>query len=121
MTNPYELCENIPQQHAVLFPKATSDSQLFKLDEEIIEWYSAKTEEEEIREAADVIIVILGLKRWHIELSDFLLDMFLVRLDCDETQLDKLWDEVDRKWQINLMRTWKWNGKTYHHEGKDEG
>lgn len=120
MTNPYELCENIPQQHAVLFPLATPESQMFKLEEEVGEWKNAKTEEEEIKEAADVIIVILGLKRWHPELSDLLLEMFLVKLDYDEIQLDKLWDEVARKWLINLMRTWIWNGKTYHHEGKDE-
>ena len=35
MTNPYELCENIPQQHAVLFPLATPESQMFKLEEEV--------------------------------------------------------------------------------------
>ena len=120
MTNPYELCLLIPKQHANLFPLATAESQLYKLDEEIREWLDSKTEKEALQEAADVIIVILGLKRWHPELSDLLLEMFLVKLDYDEIQLDKLWDEVARKWLINRMRTWLWNGKTYHHEGNDE-
>lgn len=120
MTNPLGLCLIIPKQHANLFPLATPESQLLKLEEEIHELYETQSEEEEIKEAADVIIVILGLKRWHPELSDLLLEMFLVKLDYNEIQLDKLWDEVDRKWQINLSRTWKWNGKTYHHEGNDE-
>lgn len=95
------------KEHEKLFPNATLESQIWKLEEEISEFENAEDEYEEIKESADIVIVCAGLYRWcpkvALSVKDFYLDSPLIE------------EEVNRKWQINLKRKWEWNGKTYHH------
>lgn len=112
--------EKMAKEHEKLFPKATLESQVWKLEEEIAEYQEAKGFEESLKEMADIVIVCGGLYRWCPLLAE--------TIYCERAQYtlyyweDELEEEVKRKWQINLKRKWKWNGKTYHHikTGDDE-
>ena len=99
--------EKMAEQHKQLFPNATLESQVWKLEEEIQEYREAENERMERKEMADVIIVCGGLARWCPFIAQYIKDMFYVDADIEK--------EVNRKWQINLKRKWAWNGKTYHH------
>lgn len=97
-----------------VFPTLTKDAQLEKLIEETREYMKAKSDEERIKELADIYIVASILKErfdcklgWGIFQGIFTFDMFGV------------YKAVDKKMEINRKRIWKWNGKTYHHEGND--
>lgn len=108
--------EKYSKLHKKLFPNATPESQLWKLEEEIQELKEAKKYAEQIKEVSDVMIVCCGLYRW------FPLTARAVALryyDRDFYDTDLIEQEVERKWKVNESRKWIWNGKTYKHEGKD--
>lgn len=105
--------EKMAKQHEKLFPNATLESQIAKMEEEIEEFGNAKTVEEQRQELADVIIVCAGLYRW-CRLTAQYLALHFLEFDYNDT----IEEEVNRKWQINLKRKWEWNGKTYHHVEK---
>ena len=110
--------EKMAKEHERLFPNASLESQVWKLEEEIEEFYNAKTEEERIKEKADIYIVCGGLCRWLPKTAHnirFYYEIIDLPLHIEE----KVENEVNRKWQINLKRKWEWNGKTYKHVGKD--
>lgn len=114
--------EKIAKSHKKLFPKATLESQVWKLEEELKEFQSAETEQDEMKELADVVIVCGGLYRWCPLLAKTQADSAynaLFFIDVDVSVFEK---EIKRKWKINLKRKWEWNGKTYHHveEKNDE-
>lgn len=107
--------EKLAESHKALFPKATLESQVWKLEEELREFQSAETEKDEMKELADVLIVCGGLYRWCPLLAKTQADSVynaIFYIDVDVSVFEK---EVERKWQINLQRKWRWNGKTYHH------
>ena len=56
--------EKMAKEHEKLFPKATLESQVWKLEEEIEEFCNADLPEASIREIADIWIVLGGLYRW---------------------------------------------------------
>lgn len=93
-------------EHEKLFPLATPMSQFRKVFEEICELWCAKTYIEQIKERADVQIVCIGIYRWYPKIARFISWLFW------EDGIEK---EVERKWKINLVRKWAWNGKIYHH------
>lgn len=107
--------EKMSKEHEKLFPKATLESQVWKLEEELKEFWDAP-KMNKIKELADVVIVLGGLYRWCPTVAFDFFDVF--------TGMDYNWwlveQEVNRKWQINLKRKWEWNGKTYHHIGEDK-
>lgn len=102
--------EKMAKEHEKLFPKATLESQLFKMEEEIGELNSAYGEEEVKKELSDVLIVCGGLYRFCPQTAESLAEYFENRFSFRDIS-----EEVNRKWQINLKRKWEWNGKTYHH------
>ena len=102
--------EKMAKEHEKLFPNASMESQVFKLDEEVREYIEAEDEEKIKRERADIIIVCCGLYRWFPRLAEAIAAMFY-----DAT----IKEEIIRKWEINKRRKWEWNGKTYKHVGKD--
>lgn len=105
--------EKMAKEHEKLFPKASLESQIWKLEEEILEFEDAKTLSENIKELADIQIVCAGLYRWCPSLAIIISKLYSL-IDNDAVEA-----EVNRKWQINLNRKWEWNGKTYKHVGKD--
>lgn len=100
----------LSKQHEKLFPRATPESQFWKLEEEIKEFRIAPNFEEQIKELSDIIIVCGGLYRWFPETAKSVAYFYL---DHPDSYLIE--EEVKRKWEINLKRKWAWNGKTYHH------
>lgn len=108
--------EKMAKEHEKLFPNATAESQMWKLEEELKEFYNARDYDEKIKEASDVEIVCAGLYRWFPCVSRDFLDGF----EAMDYNWSLVKEEVNRKWQINLNRKWAWNGKTYHHVGDDE-
>ena len=107
--------EKMADAHKKLFPNATAESQLWKMEEEIQEFEEAIRKRDDgqfVKEHADIIIVCGGLYRWFPKTAKAIYDYY----GCHKL-IEK---EVNRKWQINLKRKWEWNGKTYHHVGDDE-
>ena len=103
--------EKMAKEHEKLFPNATLESQVWKLEEEIKECEQAETEEELQKEIADFVIVCAGLSRWCPEVAQLLIK----KQGFSPEQKEIIKELVNRKWQINLKRKWEWNGKTYHH------
>ena len=104
--------EKMAKEHEKLFPKATLESQVWKLEEEIKEASATKTYDDNIKEIADIIIVCGGLYRWCPSVAEAVCSFYN---DWENYDREILEIEVARKWQINLKRKWAWNGKTYHH------
>lgn len=102
--------EKMSKEHETLFPKATAESQFYKMEEEINELYAAETPEQILKERADIAIVCAGLYRWFPHTAEAL-QSYYWWLGVEE--------EVERKWKVNLNRKWEWNGKTYKHIGID--
>lgn len=108
--------DELAKEHEKLFPKATAESQFWKLEEEIKELADAITREQQIKELADIVIVCGGLFRWFPATASAIKYAFY---DLYNEYTVKVDEEVNRKWQVNLNRKWEWNGKTYKHKGKD--
>lgn len=105
--------EDIAESHKDLFPNATPESQLWKLEEEIAEYENAKSETELKKELADIMIVCGGLYRWFPKTARAVAKNYVFESGFYPSK------EIERKWNVNLKRKWVWNGKTYKHEGKD--
>lgn len=105
-----EFLRKMAKQHEELFPNATLESQVWKLEEEFKEHQEADSLEQEEKEAADIIIVCAGIYRWCPTVAMYVADFFIDPVVADE---------ANRKWQVNMNRKWEWNGKTYKHVGKD--
>ena len=102
--------EKMAKEHEQLFPKASLESQVWKMEEELKEYEEAEDGLQQRKERADILIVCAGLYRWcPILATNIAYDFYD----------DKAGEEVNRKWQVNLNRKWEWNGKTYKHIGKD--
>ena len=112
--------EKMAKEHEKLFPNATLESQVWKLEEEIAELQEAKGFEESLKEMADIVIVCGGLYRWCPLLAKTQASSVYSAIGYIDVDVLDFENEVNRKWQINLKRKWKWNGKTYHHIGGDE-
>lgn len=114
--------EKMAKEHEKLFPNATLESQVWKLEEELKEFQSTETEQDEMKELADVLIVCGGLYRWCPLLAKTQADSVYGTICYIDVRVSDFEKEVNRKWQINLKRKWEWNGKTYHHieEKNDE-
>ena len=96
--------KKISEQHEKLFPKATAESQFYKLEEEIQEAKDAITWEQNYKEIADIIIVCCGLYRWFPNTARAVANHYY---DRDLYDLDIIDKEVERKWQVNLNRKYK--------------
>lgn len=106
------LMNEIIMWHLKTFPNATHDGQLIKLEEELNELRECNDYNEQIKETADVFIVLCGLQRWGSALSRILLST--TNFD------DCLFDAVVEKMDKNRSRTWeKTTEGTYHHTNKE--
>lgn len=107
--------EKMAKEHEKLFPNATAESQVYKLEEELTEFFYARTEQEQMEELVDVLIVCCGLYRWCPLLVKSQVDSVYHTVSYIDSTPWELEEEFNQKWQINLKRKWEWNGKTYHH------
>ena len=111
-----ETPKSITEWSEQVFSTLDKDAQLSKLIEETREFMKAKSDEERIRELADIYIVASILKeRFDCKLGwDMFQGIFTL-------EMSDVYNAVDEKMKINRARKWSWNGKTYHHvEDKDE-
>lgn len=110
----WEKLENeIIEWHTKTFPDATIEGQLIKLEEEMNEFSNSETKEEKLKEAADIYIVLCGLKRW-----DCQIEKFLTRF-CFAPSIS-LYNAVVEKMNKNKARIWaKTTEGTYHHTNKE--
>lgn len=100
-------------EHERLFPLATLEGQVLKLEEEITELENAKDVPQKIKELADICIVCIGIYRWCPKTAKNIIAGFIYETGLNPDE------EVNRKWQINLSRTWEYQNGKYHHVGKD--
>lgn len=108
--------KTLSKEHEQLFPNATAESQLFKMEEEVTEFFNAQGTDKSLKELADCIIVCVGLYRFCPNFARKTVDEII---NANIADLEKLDQEVARKWEVNKSRKWQWNGKTYKHIGVD--
>lgn len=108
--------EKMAKEHAELFPLASLESQIWKLEEEISEYKEATELYQTVKELADCFIVCIGIYRFTPIVAKQIMQGLI---DLSEVSLEAVEREIERKWQINLKRTWEWDGKIYKHKGKD--
>ena len=110
-----ETPQSISDWSIKVFPTLSEEAQNIKLFEEVLEFFKAKTLEEKIKELADIYIVACILKyRFGSDLG------FYVFRTLFKLEMVGVYKAVDKKMEINRSRKWACNGKTYHHEGKDD-
>lgn len=107
------LKKEIIEWHTKTFPDATMEGQLIKLEEELNELVNAKNKKEKLKEAADVYIVLCGLKRWNSYIGKFMIQEWFLGAD-------DLYNAVVEKMNKNKARVWaKTTEGTYHHTNEE--
>lgn len=101
--------DEIKEWNAEMFPDTTLSGQLCKLEEEMSEYKTSPSEEE----AADIFIVLGGLRRFNSAVGDWIFKDFIYR---NGTSYKWLLDAIDNKMKINRARKWhKTDNGSYHH------
>ena len=103
--------EKMAREHEQLFPICSLESQILKMEEELNELKQAATIEQVINETADCIIVCAGIYRFSPLTAQRLLGSLVIMGGMEEA--------VERKWNINMNRKWKFVNGVYKHVGKD--
>lgn len=107
------LKKEIIEWHTKTFPDATMEGQLIKLEEELNELVNAKNKKEKLKEAADVYIVLCGLKRLDSYIGKFIIQHWF-------SGTDNLYNAVVEKMDKNKSRSWaKTTEGTYHHTNEE--
>ena len=98
--------------HCKKFPLATYTSQLIHLAQEIKEYNNAKTSEEALDELADIVIVLISLRRFPetVDMSYDLLELYY----CKDTK--EIQKAINKKVAIVSNRRYTWNGTDYDRE-----
>ena len=113
LNNWEKLEKEIIDWHAKTFPDATMEGQLIKLEEEMNELSNSANSEEELKEAADVYIVLCGLKRWDSYIGKFVKDFWFL-------PTISLYNAIVEKMNKNKARTWaKTTEGSYHHTNEE--
>lgn len=111
-----ETPKTISEWSTQVFPVLEKQSQQCKLVEEVFEYIKAKTEEEKIKELADIYIVASILKERFCDNIGF--RFFQGFFTADMTAV---YPAIDEKMKINRSRVWEFKNGVYHHkEIKDE-
>lgn len=102
--------------HKKKFPEATYKSQLIHLAEEIREFNDTQSEIDELAELADVVIVLVSLRRFPEtkDMSDDLLDYYYFKNKPDYCK--KLMQAIEKKVEIINKRLYYWTGEDYARE-----
>ena len=101
-----QLIKDILRWHIKTFPKATLETQLLKVNNEMAEMMNATTPANYIEEWADVCIASVSLaERFNSWLGKYLLLKYFY--DLDDSQKNIIRQAIKRKMKINKKRTWK--------------
>lgn len=108
-----DLAKEITKWHEECFPDATMEGQLIKLEEEMNEFLNSETKEEKLKEAADIYIVLCGLKRWDSQIGKFVMYYSF-------SYEDDLYEAIVEKMNKNKARVWAKTAEgTYHHTNEE--
>lgn len=102
--------ENIKVWNMDTFPEATLGTQLLKLEEELKEHQLCKNDD--LKELADVFIVVGGLRRFNSSIGYQFERLF----SLSSQDMDRLLELVHKKMRINLKRNGRMLMGYYHHE-----
>lgn len=110
--------DSIKEWNEETFPDATLGGQLLKLEEEYEEYFSAKSQEEERKELADIFIVLGGLRRWESRIGNCIVNTMVENMPL--SILLELLPSIKTKMDINRKRVWKKSGDgKFHHTDKE--
>lgn len=110
--------DSIKEWNEETFPDATLGGQLLKLEEEYEEYFSAKSQEEERKELADIFIVLGGLRRWESRIGNCIVNTMVENMPL--SILLELLPSIKTKMDINRKRVWKKSGDgKFHHTNKE--
>lgn len=104
-------------EHEELFPKATLETQMLKLEEELTECVTAEDMQSLEKELGDCVLVCCGIYRFAPKVA--LLILCELENTAEYFGID-LKRAADKKWEVNKKRTWNIENGIYHHEGADE-
>lgn len=104
-----KLLDEIKEWNAETFPDTTLTGQLCKLEEEMLEYKTSPSEEE----AADIFIVLGGLRRFNSAIGDWIFKDFIYR---NGSSYKWLIGAINKKMEVNRARKWhKTDNGSYHH------
>lgn len=113
ITSEWELKNKIGKVHEYLFYKANLQSQCEKYSEERTEYYEAKTDDDKLKELADMFICACGVKRFSYAIGNDLCDNVLKNYGFDR---NKILLAVCEKMNILQHREWEENNGYYKHK-----
>ena len=97
------------------FPVLEKQSQQSKLVEEVCEFINAKSDEEQIKELADIYIVASILRERFNDNIGFRFFQGLFKAD-----MKAVYPAIDAKMKINRSRIWEFKNGVYHHIKKEQ-
>lgn len=118
ITNEWNLKNKINKVHEYLFYNATLETQCSKYSEERAEYYEATTDEDKLKELADMFICACGIKRFNYTVSNDLCNSVLKNYSFDK---NKILLAVCDKMNILQQREWEENDGIYKHKVFDIG
>lgn len=108
-----KLIKEVIDWNTNFLPDNTLNMQLRKVMEEIREVIKAKNSKEYMAEWADLLISVIGIKRFSEQ--EFYVHMgFLI--ECDRPNLNEIVEESFKKLEVNKRRKWVIKNGVYHHE-----
>lgn len=108
------LMQAITKWNLETFPDATQEGQLLKLQEEMNEFNAEDSMSKKMKELADVIIVLAGLRRWNDKEARQIEKDILKR--ANNISLSDLLDAMFQKMMVNMSRNWVKQGDgRFHH------
>lgn len=109
----------ISKEHEDLFPLATLETQMLKLEEELTECERATDAYSIKNELADCLIVCCGIHRFAPKVA--LLILCAIENTAEHFGIKQpLLRIAGQKWEINKKRKWKIENGIYHHIGEDD-
>lgn len=108
--------KKMSKEHKKLFPRATLETQVKKLEEEINEVIEADGYNEIVDELADCLIVCCGIYRFAKKVALNNASNFVGIAEAFGFK-SILFKRAEEKWKINLSRKWSYRNGKYHHKG----
>jgi len=113
ITSEWELKNKINKVHEYLFYNANLQTQCEKYGEERTEYYDAKTDEDKLKELADMFISACGVKRFSYAIGNDLCENVLKNFGFDR---NKILLAVCEKMNVLQHREWEENNGYYKHK-----
>lgn len=113
ITSEWDIKNKINKVHEYLFYNAILETQCSKYCEERSEYYEATTDEDKLKELADMFICACGIKRFSYAVGNDLCESILKNYNFDR---NKILLAVCDKMNILQHREWEENNGHYKHK-----